>query len=286
MTSNSSVVRIIELWRPLRPLLPVDCLMSVGSLPWASDSTVEEDAKQWRASHVGERNDEKLALVSLRAKPLGSVTFEFGKTTWAEVRPANLRRERDPTIGEVDSAVGVFARTHLWPAPNLCAVHVAVRTSDNALVLSRRAADLAFYPGSWSASFEEQLDPADLLSGSAPHRAAARGLREEFGVEIGEARDEDFVILALIVEWPSGNVGWVMAGDLDLTFGEVAERRTNVPSSMAEWDDLRSASSATGSVAELQQSRLPLDGQPIGAVHPTVAIRLALASAYWAARSR
>ncbi len=285
MTSNSRGVRVIELWRPPRPLFPVDCVMSVGDLPWTSYSMIKEDAEQWRASHVGERNDEKLALVSLRANPRGRVTFELGKTTWAEIRPANLRRERGLTSAEIDSAVGDFAQTRRWPAPNLCAVHVAVRTSDNSLVLTRRAADLAFYPGSWSASFEEQLDPEDLLSGSAPHNAA-RGLREEFGLAMGEARVEDFAILALIVEWPNGNVGWVMAGDLDLTFGEVAERRKYVPPSMAEWSDLRPANPATGTVTELRQSLSPVKGHPIGSVHPTVAIRLALASAYWAAGRR
>lgn len=75
------------------------------------------------------------------------------------------------------------------PYPALTCTHNVLTTSDGWLLLSLRSSRTDFFPNTWSASFEEQIEVGPRPSVEQVDRtvgdAVRRGLREEFGLDAG-----------------------------------------------------------------------------------------------------
>jgi isopentenyldiphosphate isomerase len=114
--------------------------------------------------------------------------------------------------------------TRLVPAP--VSLQCVIVTKDHQILLMQRASSVAFYPGHWSASFEETMDApglspkGNIRSGDADFFACAiRGLEEEFGVAADAV--ESIKILSLNLEYLILAVGVVAIINLNLTAQEV-----------------------------------------------------------------
>lgn len=99
-----------------------------------------------------------------------------------------------------------YASGNSCPVPAPVALHCVVVTKDNQIILMQRSNSVAFYPGHWSASFEETMDSPGMSPkgnkrpGDADFFACAiRGIEEELGVS-AEAI-ESIKILSLNIEY-------------------------------------------------------------------------------------
>ena len=118
--------------------------------------------------------------------------------------------------------------TALIPTP--VSLQCVVITQDDQLLLMRRSELVAFYPGHWSASFEETMnahnpdpsnhaehgDDRDFVSG------AIRGLKEEFAIPAEEV--ENVRILSLNVEYLTLSVDVILVVQLALTATTLRQR--------------------------------------------------------------
>jgi hypothetical protein len=107
---------------------------------------------------------------TLHVAPVEYGMVRFLETRWADFQPGNP-----------DGSV--FGVTGWRPVPSLLVAHSVVITQDGWVLLARRSADRHYFPGAWSASFEEQVDigPADRGTGDRTiFDTVARGLAEEF----------------------------------------------------------------------------------------------------------
>jgi hypothetical protein len=95
--------------------------------------------------------------------------------------------------------------TSLIPAP--IALHCVIVTKDHQIILMQRSHSVAFYPGHWSASFEETMDSPGLNPKGTTSRTgdvdffacATRGLEEELGIPAVAV--ESIKILSLNAEY-------------------------------------------------------------------------------------
>lgn len=106
-----------------------------------------------------------------RGLVLSGLAAAWAECRWANTHPAQVAAG---LAGRADAPEG------LWPGIG-CA-HLVLVTADDRVVVTRRSADVAFYPGAWSASCEEQLEAGvDATAGDA----ARRCVTEEFGLGAG-----------------------------------------------------------------------------------------------------
>jgi pyrimidine deaminase RibD-like protein/isopentenyldiphosphate isomerase len=86
--------------------------------------------------------------------------------------------------------------------PHAFCMHMVVVTSDTKLLLTRRSPKVAYYPGTWSASVEEQLAASDLEAGDEPIVLTwgRRLLLEELGLEQASYHTDNLRILSVFVE--------------------------------------------------------------------------------------
>lgn len=113
----------------------------------------------------------------------------------------------------------------LIPAP--ISLQCLLITHDQQIVFMQRSPSVAFYPGHWSASFEETmnapgLDPKGKISrtGDADFFACAiRGLEEEFGISTEAIKE--ISILSLNIEYLTLSVGVVAVIKVHMTANEV-----------------------------------------------------------------
>lgn len=193
-----------------------------------------------------------------------SLHIELAESRWSDGASFHraLRRLGDDAAGYRDGALSdlLASRGHL---PGVASVHAIVITRDRMVLQSRRAADSAYAPGTWSASFEEQLTRADVVStvDGVFETAARRGFREEFGLPGTGGRVRT---LAVIVEPELLNQCVVVLFETAETAGEV---RSAVHAGDEEIDGVRFVA-ADPAVPRTEADRADL--------HPSAAIRLYL----------
>jgi len=133
-----------------------------------------------------------------------SLTLETRETKYSVAkfywnRVASNSHKRDEYV-ETAINQGIIAFAHI-----LC-LHLVVVTSDNKVLLTKRSAKVGFYPGKWSCSIEEQMQPQDMSPGNrdAVLRWGRRALKEELGLdnddELITYRDEELKILSVFIE--------------------------------------------------------------------------------------
>lgn len=95
--------------------------------------------------------------------------------------------------------------------PHSCCLHAVVCTADGWVLLTQRSPKVAFHPGSWSCSIEEQLSERDFegTGGSIARRWALRMLNEELGLTDSETLDADIRYLALFIEGNNLNISLI-----------------------------------------------------------------------------
>lgn len=111
------------------------------------------------------------------------------------------------------------------PAP--VSLQCILVTQDRQIVLMQRSLSVAFYPGHWSASFEETMDAPSLTPKGNTSRTgdgdffacALRGLEEEFGIS-AEAITS-IKVLSLNIEYLVLSAGVVAVIEVNLTAEEV-----------------------------------------------------------------
>lgn len=93
--------------------------------------------------------------------------------------------------------------------PHLIVAHLMVATRDGSVLLTQRSLKVAYHPGTWSCSIEEQLSSDDLEGGEneAMGHWISRALKEELGLTGAEAHDSDARVQAVFLEGDILNVG-------------------------------------------------------------------------------
>ncbi|WP_052890186.1 helix-turn-helix domain-containing protein [Thermogemmatispora carboxidivorans] len=135
------------------------------------------------------------------------------------------------SIREQYGSTALYTRSYsrnaaLIPAP--VSIQCLLETQDERLVLVQRSEAVAFYPGCWSASFEETMNAPGLVAGSFQpgdahiFDAAYRGLEEEFGLPADAV--EEMKALSLNVEYPTLSVDVFMLIKLARPLAAVKER--------------------------------------------------------------
>jgi transcriptional regulator with XRE-family HTH domain len=135
------------------------------------------------------------------------------------------------SIREKYGSAALYTRSYsrsvaLIPAP--VSIQCLLETQDERLVLVQRSEAVAFYPGCWSASFEETMNAPGQVAGSFQSGdahvfdAAYRGLEEEFGLPAEAV--EEMKALSLNVEYPTLSVDVFMLIKLARPFAAVKER--------------------------------------------------------------
>ncbi|MFE1285840.1 hypothetical protein [Streptomyces sp. NPDC058751] len=159
-----------------------------GTVRWAADTLTARWHAEWRRRHAGERSGPKVAVHRLRTGGPGRAEIETAHTDWGQVQAAQagFLASHGDAHGRTSflSALLDGARA---PVPNIAAVHGVVETEDGMILLNRRSHLVKYHPLTWSCSFEEGMEPADV-AGADSHtfeRAAARGIAEEFGLDVG-----------------------------------------------------------------------------------------------------
>jgi isopentenyldiphosphate isomerase len=86
--------------------------------------------------------------------------------------------------------------------PHSLCLHLVLVTSDNKILITRRAGKVRYSPHTWSVSMEEQLDKDDFKDGNnkVMHRWLKRLLLEETGVEEENVNISNFKLLSVFLE--------------------------------------------------------------------------------------
>ncbi|MCI0395819.1 MAG: hypothetical protein L0332_03265 [Chloroflexi bacterium] len=101
--------------------------------------------------------------------------------------------------------------------PNMIVLTPIVISSDNKIVFMRRSNKVKYYPGHWSISLEEQIDPnQDALSETLLRKATERAVEEELGVKIREME-----ILSIYREWHNGVINVAILAHVDRMSGSI-----------------------------------------------------------------
>lgn len=106
------------------------------------------------------------------------------------------------------------APDRLIPFPGSLCLHLVVATEDDKLLLTRRSPDLAWFPGKWAPSVDENMSHKDLDGGSqgAILRLGKRALLEELALTPDCYSDENLRILSVFLETADGNINVSLCG--------------------------------------------------------------------------
>lgn len=156
--------------------------------------------------------------------------------------------------------------------PTPVSIQCVVVTSDGSILLMRRSSSVAFYPGHWSASFEETMNaPGFDRKGNATtsddanfFAGAIRGLEEEFAVHEGTI--ETMKVLSLNVEYLTLSVDVIIVISIRLSAQQVRQNWLLKASDRDEADKFALLSSDMESILE------KLFSQTLW--HPTARMRL------------
>ena len=158
--------------------------------------------------------------------------------------------------------------------PSIATVHAIVLLADGYLVEAQRSSTAEYAPGTWAASFEEQMQRKDAEGGAGIRTCVRRGIEEEFGVTLAE--DElEIAAVSLGIEWELINTVALVVVKLTLCSDQFSERsRDGIPD--GELDRV-AMTPVLQRLESLSQSELGfwIDADP-RQTHPTSSARLAL----------
>lgn len=130
---------------------------------------------------------------------------KFSETQFIRDNVATIAADRNPLIA------GIVQGSLKIEFPHSLCLHLVVATSDRKILLTQRSAKVAFHPGTWSVSAEEQLARDDFKDG--PDVVAknwfGRMLKEEFGLESDAYLAENARIMSVFLESDLLSVGVV-----------------------------------------------------------------------------
>jgi hypothetical protein len=128
--------------------------------------------------------------------------------------------------------------------PHSLCLHAVVVTADDWILLTRRSAKVAYHPGAWSCSIEEQLSERDFqgVGMDVVRHWVGRMLNEELGLRSQETESVDSRVLALFLEADKLNLG--LAGIVSLqqdrqTLEAILAARPRQDYEFTEWTFVR-----------------------------------------------
>jgi hypothetical protein len=247
------------------------------------EPAVLRDLAEIESENVGPNREPKYRFSDLKSIggvlniSLAPTTWQLGKNFHNAVRKHPDRFLRDAGRWLVPLPLGE-ARL-----PGLAVVHVILLTVDNRLLLAQRSAKLAYAPLHWSVSFEEQVTEPDVRDGSRVfHRAARRGMVEEFGIDVDPSRIH---LISAFLEMDNLNLAAVVLIDAKQTLEQIRQSWSGEPRPSHAWE----AEALDGTDAD----PVALDALAGGAefrlepLHPTARVRCAMLARWlrWRGRS-
>jgi len=212
--------------------------------PLLLPSTFSDIKTKWKSEHPNEVSNRKTCLYRYgTGSPTRDVlSLSLKETEWEEVQPvhAELSGRRGSDLRALILKPLLADRAAQFP--NILTVHGILETSDNAVVLAQRSSKVRYHPLCWSASFEEQIEPQDVVNptSSSIHRASVRGVSEEF-VAGHRLSPSICKVLALIVEFGIINPAAVVYIRIPFSQQELLRARQDVTSSLDEFEQGRIA---------------------------------------------
>jgi hypothetical protein len=244
------------------------------------DSRFNEATEKWLRSHAGERSDRKVSLLKYDVDPMVSqkIQVRVDETEWAIVQPMHLLLQSREGVSLRDEFLSQIIDGSEYPVPNIACIHGVVVTSDDLLIASKRSPSARYHPSSWSVSFEEQIEPKDLVFGNAGfHEAAARGVREEF-LSDPLSDSSSNVLVSLIVEVEILNPAMIAIVRVkDDSLAILRKQRELADRDAAELDALQFIPYELGALSQLVLSpcfKPGLDCSSMDPWHPTSRYRL------------
>lgn len=191
---------------------------------------------RWLLLHPHEVSQRKVSLHSFHVDLNAGISCSVDETEWSEVKPIHDALSRGGAQGlRACLAPYVFDLSES-PVPNILGLHGILETSDNMIVVTQRSRSVKYHPLHWSVSFEEQLEPSDLVSGGAAfHAAGSRGVNEEFLFE-GAAVPSNCRLLALLIESRILNPAVVAYIRIPFSSDDLLERQRDLPQDREEFE--------------------------------------------------
>lgn len=159
-----------------------------------------------------------------------SLILRTKSTKYSEVQfyrdnVATIAAERNPLIEElVRGSLAI-------QCPHAFCMHMVVATKDNKMLLTRRSPKVAYYPGTWSCSVEEQLARKDLNddANAIVSNWGRRLLLEELGIEPSMYRAADLRVLSVFLESDCLNISLCACTRVSLDSSEMQALIQGVP---------------------------------------------------------
>ena len=205
---------------------------SVAPEPFAVAASIPLNTlvRRYRQRHPNEFSGPKWGIRGLvgglKDDAGGRVKVTLAATTWEQVRaiqePLLTGGPEEPAIREACGAGPLHPEAA--PIPSIGVAHAALLTSDNQLVVAQRSSRVAYFPGTRSVSFEEQLSAEDLASTNAIAAAAARGANEELTASRSLVTPEDVSVLSFFLEYYNLNLAACAVVRARLPYDELRTR--------------------------------------------------------------
>lgn len=171
------------------------------------DPRVQAGLNRYR---VGQRGPEGLKVsVSGVWLEKAVLRIQFSLLPWSTCRGFQIAVEEDPTL--LQSAQPLQDKGSSWrfPGPGILSVHVAMVTRPQSnpsvgevvphlLITQRNPKVVAYHPGAWSFSMEEQVEVTEGCP-ERPEEATTRGLEEELGTKPEDIETRGFLLEPRIV---------------------------------------------------------------------------------------
>lgn len=137
------------------------------------------------------------------------LTLNTKETLFSEVLFYNYVVSADLTKRDQLIREFVGGETTLANFPQILCLHMIAITSDNKMLITKRSPHVAFFPNTWSASFEENMSDKDLEGGreGAVLRWGKRALLEELGITEDVYDPLNLRVLSVFLEGDILNVG-------------------------------------------------------------------------------
>ena len=123
--------------------------------------------------------------------------------------------------------------------PHSFCLHLLVVTSDNHLLLTHRSPKVDYWPNTWSASIEEQLDEKDLGARDPIESWISRALAEELNVEGRATNLSSLRVFSVLLEADIPNIGIDAIAELKIdraTLDEILNGKPRPDYEFVAWD--------------------------------------------------
>lgn len=157
--------------------------------------------------------------------------------------------------------------------PHSLCLHLIVVTSDDHILITRRAPDVEYYPNTWSSSIEENMSPIrDLAPGQSPTllTLCQKALFEELGLGPDAYNPANLRLLSVFLESDILNVSLCAIATLSITCQDLRKLLRGMPridSEFTAWDFLQYREDEL--IPEIVDGSMPY--------HPTSKFRLLMA---------